>query len=170
MKDFFLKLPKKIWTALVILFCALGDISILKVIYDKLSPYSYFKEIIELSTKISKAPIRLPEADLKALHQIMIRNLELMILAVIGFHTVIYFLYFLEKKIARSYLVGLTLSAGICCVVAGGQSFLVRGVNLESYLFIQGILYLLVGIGLLYRKDGQNKLSAGVSGPSSGLT
>jgi hypothetical protein len=147
MKKFFSRIKAKTFKILAIVFCGMGDIIIVAYLWDLFSDYGLFKKALKLGFPGHRE--FLDEEFQRQLFQINLKSLKIMLVLYLIFHIFHYICFYLNKKFAYIYLKIMVWVAGPGIILAG-LSYAGKGNLIQHLLLPQGLLYLFVGMGMLY--------------------
>jgi hypothetical protein len=155
MKKFFSRIKAKTFKILTIIFCGTGDIIIVTYLWDLFSDYGLFQKALKMGFPGHRE--FLDEEFKRQLFEVNLKSLKVMLGLYLLFHIFHYVCFYLNKKFAYIYLKIMVWVAGPGIILAG-LTYAGTGNLIQHLLLPQGLLYLFVGMGMLYfpYKPNQN--------------
>jgi len=148
MEIFYSRFTQKTLKLLIILFCFLGDFSILLFFYMKFNNFETFKKLISIFPFLNIN--MLEEEMVEPLFAFTMQSLVLFFFLLIIIHSVVYILFWYEKKSAMNYIKILSLLGAPSSVF-----FVVEGIELHvgfAWFIVQTFLYAYCFFGFYYFK------------------
>src|SRR3989339_84580 len=137
MERFYIICTRKTLKILTIIFCFLGDFSVLLFLYLKFNNLETFKKIISLHPSLNINAIG--EDMIQPLFDLTMQSLVLFLFLIISVHSVVYIFFWYEKKSAMNYIKILSLLGAPTTILLA-----VEGMSLHigfAWFILQTFLY-----------------------------